>query len=83
MRSIEIIFFKKLLFCCRRLSKLTHFTFRGHELSPIKHLYLKNHTGDREHTVNQLEVFVDKVSGKLQSDKNQISYQFYILISVH
>lgn len=52
---IEIAFF------CRKLGELTQFSFRGHELSPIKHLYLKNPAGDRAHTVDLLDVFVDKV----------------------
>lgn len=46
----------------RKLQNLTQFTFRGHELSPIKHLYLKNVDKDRAEKVEILEKIVDKVS---------------------
>lgn len=46
----------------RKLQNLTQFTFRGHELSPVKHLYLKNVDKDRAEKVGILEKIVDKVS---------------------
>jgi hypothetical protein len=33
-------------FICRKFKNLTNFTLRGHELSPVKHLYLKGEQGD-------------------------------------
>lgn len=41
---------------------MTHFTLRGHELSPVKHLYLKGVALDRPQKVEVLDKFVDKVS---------------------
>lgn len=45
----------------RKLKNLTHFSFRGHELSPIKHLYLKDNEDERAKKVEILDNFVDKV----------------------
>ncbi|XP_031623394.1 serine palmitoyltransferase 1 [Contarinia nasturtii] len=49
---------------CKQLNEklkcLTQFTFRGHELSPIKHLYLKNVNKQRSEKVDILEKIVDK-----------------------
>lgn len=52
------------LFCLfyRKFKSLTHFTFRGNELSPIKHLYLKNINRERSEIVDILEKIVDKVN---------------------
>lgn len=44
------------------MTNLTHFTLRGHELSPVKHLYLKSTALERSQKVEVLEKFVDKVS---------------------
>lgn len=49
-------------FVCRKLRNLTHFTLRGHELSPIKHIYLKSVNLERFEKVELLEKFVDKVN---------------------
>lgn len=46
---------------CRQLKNLTHFTLRGHELSPVKHIYLKNINLQRPEKFELLEKFVDKV----------------------
>lgn len=45
----------------RKLKHLTHFTLRGHEISPVKHLYLKVTALDRSQKVEVLGKFVDKV----------------------
>lgn len=50
----------------RKLKNLTHFTLRGHELSPVKHLYLKVATLERPEKVELLEKFVDKVNDTRQ-----------------
>lgn len=51
----------EIYFYCRKLKNLTQFTFRGNELSPIKHLYLKNIDMERNEKVRILDQIVDKV----------------------
>lgn len=41
---------------------MTHFALRGHELSPIKHLYLKVNALKRAEKVELLQRFVDEVN---------------------
>lgn len=53
---------RNIYFVSRKLANLTHFTFRGHEISPVKHLYLKNTTKQRAEKVVFLDKFVDMVS---------------------
>lgn len=45
----------------RKLKNLSNFTLRGHELSPVKHLYLKNVTESSQDEASKLEQIVSKV----------------------
>lgn len=70
------------LFSVRKLSKLTHFTFRGNELSPIKHLYLKNVDKERSEKVDLLDKIVDKVLFHyIQFQKKTLIDSPFLLIS--
>lgn len=60
------------------MRNLTHFTLRGHELSPVKHLYLKATALERPQKVELLEKFVDKVSETRIFD-SFMSHQDYLL----
>lgn len=48
-------------FISRKLRNLSHFTVGGHQLSPVKHLYLKSNTENRLTEASTLEQIVSKV----------------------
>lgn len=44
---------------------MSNFVLRGHELSPVKHLYLKNVTENSQDEAPKLEQIVSKVDRKV------------------
>lgn len=53
---------KNRFFFCRKLKDLSKFTLRGHELSPVKHLYLKTNVDAEEDLLEQIAKKVYTVS---------------------
>lgn len=67
---------------CSKLRNLTHFTLRGHELSPVKHLYLKEKVAlERSQKVAVLDKFVDKVR-ETDCFSNEY-YECYVYSFIH
>lgn len=70
-----IIFFKKKSH--RKLKHLTNLTLRGHELSPVKHLYIKGNAEQRDVEQRLLEQISDQVQLIYAFDQDKMNFNFH------